>query len=43
MARDGALHGTVARYHEGQHFEYRLLNDGALMVRELDAAAMRAA
>jgi hypothetical protein len=37
---DGIVHGTVARYDLNQHFEYRILEDGYMMVRELDIASM---
>jgi len=35
---DGILHGSVALYDIGRHFEYRMLADGHMMVRELDPA-----
>ena len=37
---DGIIHGTVARYATNQHLEYRILSDGHMMVREIDAAAI---
>lgn len=37
---DGIVHGTVARYDKNQHFEYRVLPDGHMMVRELDVASI---
>lgn len=37
---DGIVHGTVARYDTNQHFEYRILPDGHMMVRELDVASI---
>lgn len=39
---DGVIHGTVTRYDRRQHFEYRTLADGHLMVRELDPSTMLA-
>ncbi len=37
---DGIIHGSVARYDKNQHFEYRILPDGHMMVRELDSTTM---
>ena len=37
---DGVVHGTVARYDKNQHFEYRILPDGHMMVRELDVTSI---
>lgn len=37
---DGIIHGSVALYARNQHLEYRILSDGHMMVRELDAAAI---
>jgi hypothetical protein len=37
---DGILHGSVARYHLGQHLEYRIDASGHLLVRELDPLSM---
>ena len=39
---DGILHGSVNRYPENQHYEYRILADGHMMVRELDELNMTA-
>lgn len=39
---DGIIHGSVARYDKDQHFEYRILPDGHMMVRELDTSTMTA-
>lgn len=39
---DGILHGTVARYDTDQHIEFRILESGYLMVRELDGESMDA-
>ena len=37
---DGIVHGTVVRYDADEHFEYRILPDGHMMVREIDTASM---
>jgi len=39
---DGILHGTIANYNTSQEFEYRILADGHMMVRELDQSSMTA-
>lgn len=39
---DGVIFGTVARYNDAQHLEYRILADGYMMVRELDHSSMTA-
>lgn len=39
---DGIIHGSVNRYPENQHYEYRILADGHMMVRELDELNMTA-
>lgn len=36
---DGIVHGSVALYDIGRHFEYRMLEDGHMMVRELDSTS----
>lgn len=37
---DGIIYGTVARYEKNQFIEYRILADGHMMVREIDASAV---
>ncbi|PXA03035.1 hypothetical protein DDZ13_14045 [Coraliomargarita sinensis] len=39
---DGIVHGNVTHPMQALHYEYRILSDGYLMVRELDHAAMTA-
>lgn len=40
VLHDGIVHGTVSRYSVDQHFEYRILESGYMMVRELDNASL---
>ncbi|MCB1064829.1 MAG: hypothetical protein KDN20_18155, partial [Verrucomicrobiae bacterium] len=40
VLHDGILHGSVSRYDIDQHLEYRILESGYMMVRELDNDAM---
>lgn len=37
---DGILHGSVMRYETGQEIEYRIMEDGHMMVRELDPESL---
>lgn len=37
---DGIIFGAVSRYNKDQHFEYRIMADGYMMVRELDVPAI---
>jgi len=40
VLHDGIIHGTISRYSQDQHLEYRILASGHLVVRELDNASL---